>query len=87
MGKAFLPMVKSLGSATQQLVAGNTLLAAPGRVFSRNQLMDLLYVDHRVVSDRTVDSHVKNSRRKIVKAGGDEDWRRSIYGMGYKLEC
>jgi two-component system response regulator BaeR len=64
----------------------NTLAQQPGRVFSRNQLMDVLYVDHRVVSDRTVDSHVKNVRRKIVEAGGDEEWLRSIYGVGYKLE-
>jgi two-component system response regulator BaeR len=63
-----------------------TLAEQPGRVFSRNQLMDVLYVDHRVVSDRTVDSHVKNVRRKIVEAGGDEAWLRSIYGVGYKLE-
>ena len=64
----------------------NTLAAHPGRVFSRNQLMDILYVDHRVVSDRTVDSHVKNLRRKIVGAGGRDDWVQSIYGMGYKIE-
>jgi two-component system response regulator BaeR len=64
----------------------STLAARPGRVFSRNQLMDILYVDHRVVSDRTVDSHVKNLRRKLVEAGGRDDWLRSIYGVGYKLE-
>jgi two-component system, OmpR family, response regulator BaeR len=63
-----------------------TLLMQPGRVFSRNQLMDLLYTDHRVVSGRTVDSHVKNVRRKIVEAGGDESWLRSIYGVGYKID-
>ncbi len=62
------------------------LASQPGRVFSRNQLMDILYVDHRVVSDRTVDSHVKNLRRKLVEAGGDEEWMRSIYGVGYKLD-
>lgn len=63
-----------------------TLAAQLGRVFSRNQLMDLLYLDHRIVSDRTVDSHVKNLRRKIMDAGGEEDWLRSIYGLGYKLD-
>ncbi len=63
-----------------------TVSARPGQVFSRNQWMDSLYLDHRVVSDRTVDSHVKNLRRKIVDAGGQEDWLRSIYGVGYKLE-
>jgi len=55
-------------------------------VFSRNQLMDILYIDHRIVSDRTVDSHVKNLRRKIIEAGGSEEWLQSIYGVGYKIE-
>lgn len=50
----------------------HNLAGQPGRVFSRDQLMDVLYVDHRVVSDRTVHSHVKNVRRKIVQVGGGE---------------
>ena len=77
---------RSLGLTPVEFRLLNTLAQQPGRVFSRNQLMDLLYVDYRVVSDRTVDSHVKNVRRKIVDAGGDEAWLRSIYGVGYKLE-
>lgn len=60
------------------------LAAQPGRVFSRGQLMDALYVDHRVVSDRTVDSHVKNLRRKLADAGVDPI--TSVYGIGYRLE-
>ena len=47
------------------------LAAQPGRVFSRQQLIDALYGDHRVVSDRTVDSHVKNLRRKLAELGVD----------------
>src|SRR5690606_3711666 len=43
-----------------------TLDSAPGRVFSRDQLMERIYPDHRVVGDRTVDSHVKNLRRKLA---------------------
>lgn len=60
------------------------LLAQPGRVFSRQQLMDAAYRDHRVVSDRTVDSHVKNLRRKLTDAGFDPI--TSVYGVGYRLE-
>lgn len=60
------------------------LLAQPGRVFSRQQLMDAAYRDHRVVSDRTVDSHVKNLRRKLADAGFDPI--ASVYGVGYRLE-
>lgn len=59
---------------------------APGRVFSREQLMDRLYSDHRVVTDRTVDSHIKNLRRKLEQASPDQELIRSIYGVGYKLE-
>lgn len=63
-----------------------TLAAAPGRVFSRTQLLDNLYSDHRVVTDRTVDSHVKNLRRKLERASPDREIVESVYGIGYKLE-
>lgn len=63
-----------------------TLSAAPGRVFSREQLLDGLYDDHRVVTDRTVDSHIKNLRRKLEQIAPDEPLIRSIYGVGYKFE-
>jgi two-component system response regulator BaeR len=63
-----------------------TLAAAPGRIYSREQLLDTLYEDRRVVLDRTVDSHVKNVRRKLAEIAPAEDLIRSIYGVGYKLE-
>jgi len=62
------------------------LAAAPGRVFSRDSLLEKLYADHRVVTDRTVDAHVKNLRRKIEEIRPGADLVRSIYGVGYKLE-
>ena len=62
------------------------LASQPGRVFSRDQLMDRIYIDGRIVSDRTVDSHVKNLRQKIQNAIGSGDMIRSIYGVGYKLD-
>lgn len=62
------------------------LSAAPGRVFSREQLLDGLYDDHRVVTDRTVDSHIKNLRRKLEQIAPDDLPIRSIYGVGYKFE-
>ena len=63
-----------------------TMIAQPGRVFSRENLMRASYPDRRVVSDRTVDSHVKNLRKKVNAVVGDEDLIHSIYGVGYKLE-
>lgn len=62
------------------------LASVPGRVYSRDQLMDAIYTDGRIVSDRTVDSHVKNLRQKIQAATGSDDLVHSIYGVGYKLE-
>lgn len=62
------------------------LAARPGRVLSRGQLQQQLYNDHRIVSDRTVDSHVKNLRRKLAEADPEADPIRSIYGVGYKYE-
>jgi two-component system response regulator BaeR len=62
------------------------LAAAPGKVFSRANLLERLYPDHRVVTDRTVDTHVKNLRRKIAEARPGDDPLPSIYGVGYKLE-
>lgn len=63
-----------------------TLSDAPGRVFSRQQLLNGLYEDHRVVTDRTVDSHVKNLRRKLQQASPDRELIESIYGVGYRFE-
>ncbi|MEO8804196.1 MAG: response regulator [Rudaea sp.] len=60
------------------------LTMQPGRVFSRQQLMDAAYRDHRIVSDRTIDSHVKNLRRKLVELGIDPI--SSVYGVGYRFE-
>ena len=62
------------------------LAATPGRVYSRDQLMNRLYDDHRVVTDRTVDSHVKNLRRKLEQVAPGQELIHSIYGVGYKLE-
>lgn len=63
-----------------------TLAVTPLRVWSRDSLMDHLYPDHRIVTDRTVDSHVRNLRRKLIEAGAEGDPIRSIYGIGYQLD-
>ena len=62
------------------------LASSPGRVFSRAKLLERLYEDRRVVTDRTVDAHIKNLRRKLEAARPGDELVRSIYGVGYKLE-
>ena len=63
-----------------------TLARAPGRVYTREQLLNTVYSDNRIVTDRTVDSHVKNLRRKLQQANPEHELVRSVYGLGYKLE-
>ena len=55
-----------------------TLVSQPGRIYSRSQLMDRIYTDHRVVSDRTIDSHVKKLRKKLGEVPGGEDLVHSV---------
>jgi len=62
------------------------LAAHPGRIYTRTQLMDHIYPDQRVVSDRTIDSHIKKLRKKIADAAPGTELVRSVYGVGYKLE-
>ncbi|WP_250655618.1 response regulator [Alkalimarinus coralli] len=62
------------------------LFSAPGRIYSREQLMDHIYSDHRVVSDRTIDSHIKKIRKKIAEVCPEKELIHSVYGVGYKYE-
>ncbi|CAB3674717.1 Transcriptional regulatory protein BaeR [Paraburkholderia sediminicola] len=62
------------------------LMKSPGRIFSRDYLLSHLYDDHRVVTDRTIDSHIKNLRRKLQGARPDSEPIASVYGVGYRLE-
>jgi len=64
----------------------DALHQAPGRILSRNQLMDRIYTDGRVVSDRTVDSHIKKLRQKLAGLLPDLDIIHSVYGAGYRYE-
>ena len=58
----------------------------PGRIFSRSVLVDKIYSDGRVVSDRTIDSHIKKLRKKISIRLPDVELIHSLYGVGYKFE-
>ena len=58
----------------------------PGRIFSRSVLVDKIYSDGRVVSDRTIDSHIKKLRTKISVVVPDEELIHSLYAVGYKFE-
>jgi two-component system response regulator BaeR len=62
------------------------LAARPGRIYSRQQLMDQIYRDQRTVCDRTIDSHIKKLRKKINAGDPGVELIHSVYGVGYKFE-
>lgn len=60
-----------------------TLLSKPGKVFSRDDFMEQAYDLSRIVSDRTIDSHVRRVRRKFADMGAHPI--ETVHGIGYKL--
>jgi two-component system response regulator BaeR len=77
---------RDLGLTAVEFQLLKVLAGQPGRIFSRDQLIDAMYRDERVVADRTVDSHVKKLRKKIADALPDREIIHSVYGVGYKYE-
>lgn len=66
-----------------ELLAAMT--AEPGRVFTRQQLLQRLHGDDRYFTTRTVDVHVMNLRKKIERRPGQPRRIITVYGVGYKL--
>jgi two-component system response regulator BaeR len=59
----------------------------PRQIFSRDQIIDGIYDDRRVVSDRTVDSHIKKLRKKLQEINPDHNYIQSVYGAGYRYNA
>ncbi|MCJ2179568.1 response regulator [Novosphingobium album (ex Hu et al. 2023)] len=62
------------------------LFGQPGRVFSRAQLLDRLGDRALESSDRAIDSHMKNIRRKITSVDPEARCIAAVYGMGYRFD-
>jgi len=62
------------------------LLARPGRVFSRQQLLANVHDSQRDISDRVIDTHIKNLRKKIQAVDPACDCIVSVYGVGYRFD-
>lgn len=93
------PLIEIDGDCWQVRVAGHrldltpkefkllqALVAKPGRVFSRGQLLDTIYEDNLDISERAVDSHMKNLRKKLAQVLPDAEPIHSIYGVGFVYE-
>jgi len=63
-----------------------TFASAPGQVFSREQLLNHLHDDDRSVTDRAIDTHIKNLRRKLEPFFPGHNAIQAVYGVGYCFE-
>lgn len=77
---------KSLELTAVEFHLLRTLSQSVGRIYSRDQLMDRIYADRRIVSERTIDSHIKKLRRKLTELLPGQDVIQSVYGVGYKYD-
>lgn len=62
-----------------------SLMERPGRVLTRTQLMESAYAYDNLITERTIDTHIKRMRKKFRDAGHDPI--ETIYGLGYKLRA
>jgi len=56
----------------------------PSRIYSRDQILNLVYPDMRDISDRAIDTHIKKIRKKIKLLDVETDVIESVYGAGYR---
>ena len=66
-----------------QLLA--TFVREPGRVFTRAQLLDAVHGVAFESYERAIDAHVKNIRRKIEPAPGQQRYLLTVHGVGYRF--
>lgn len=62
------------------------LVEHPGVVFSRDALLNVMYDDYRLVSERTIDTHIRNLRKKLEAHLPDRQVIHSVYGAGYRFD-
>lgn len=61
-----------------------SLLGMPGKVYTRDELVERAYGDGHHITDRTVDSHIRRIRKKFKTAGGEPV--ETVYGLGYRIQ-
>ena len=60
-------------------------MSTPNRVYSRQELLTATQGQSIDIYERTIDTHIKNLRKKLNKAVPSANFIESIYGIGYKL--
>jgi len=63
-----------------------TMMSTPGKAFSRSELVDRVWGRDHHVTERTIDSHVRRIRKKLLEAGSD-DLIETVHGLGYRMRA
>ena len=61
------------------------MLGEPGRIFTRDQIIDRVFGYDFEGFDRTVDVHISSLRRKLEGACPEQRYIHTVYGVGYRL--
>jgi DNA-binding response OmpR family regulator len=76
---------KTVSLTPSEFTLLQTLMASPGRVYTRSDLIDRLYEGGESVVDRVVDVHIGKLRRKIENAAGQPRYIETVHGIGYRF--
>jgi DNA-binding response OmpR family regulator len=74
-----------IGLTAKEFAILELLAGEPGRVFTRGQIIDRAFGFDHDVSERTVDAHVVNLRRKIEADAAEPRYVQTVYGRGYRM--
>lgn len=75
-----IPVTKS------EFLIFSTLASKPIRTWSREEIIRSALGDDYEGFDRTVDTYIKNLRKKLAEPGHENGWISTIYGFGYRIE-
>jgi len=62
------------------------LAEAPGRIFTREKILEIVWGYDYIGDARTVDTHINRLRDKLSKAAGDVSYVNTVWGVGYKFD-
>jgi DNA-binding response OmpR family regulator len=76
---------KTISLTPSEFTLLQTLMASPGRVYTRGDLLDRLYAGGESVVDRVVDVHIGKLRRKIEHRDAPPHYIETVHGIGYRF--
>ena len=77
---------KSIPVTKSEFLIFSTLASKPIRTWSRDEIIRAALGDDYDGFDRTVDTYVKNLRKKLAEPGHENGWIKTIYGFGYRFD-